>query len=142
MPFLGASIPRTILIAATALLISCATIGPVDERAPASGQRKWVLAPIDAAELIVRESIPRKYAVLVTSGLPSGCAKFDRIDVKREGTNVDLTVWNTVPADDRVVCTMIYGIARNTVELGSDFATGQTYAVRVNGETKVTFTAR
>jgi hypothetical protein len=100
------------------------------------------LAPIQAVELQVRESIPPQYAVRVMSGLPNGCAKFDRIEVKREGNNLDLTVWNTVPADDRVVCTMIYGFARNTAELGSDFATGQTYTVRVNGEPRITFTAQ
>jgi len=100
------------------------------------------LAPIEASELVVRESIPPQYAVRITSGLPSGCAKFDLIEVKREAKGIDLTVWNTVPADDRVVCTMIYGIARNTVELGDDFVRGESYTVRVNSEEKITFTAR
>ncbi|OGA51671.1 MAG: hypothetical protein A3F74_06455 [Betaproteobacteria bacterium RIFCSPLOWO2_12_FULL_62_58] len=100
------------------------------------------MAPIEAAELVVRESLPPQYAVRITSGLPSGCAAFDGIEVKREARNADLTVWNTVPADKRIICTMIYGIARHTVELGSDFAPGETYTVRVNGEPKITFTAR
>jgi hypothetical protein len=138
---------RTLLLLAVvtpaiAVLVSCTSSGAVNDGPLVSGERKRVLAPIEAAELVVRESIPPQYAVRVMSGLPNGCAKFDSIKVKREGTNVDLTVWNTVPADDRVVCTMIYGIARNTAELGSDFATGQTYTVRVNGEPRITFTAQ
>ena len=132
----------TVLSLPIAVLASCASGGVANDGLLASGERKRVLAPIEAAELVVRESFPPRYAVRVTSGLPSGCAAFDRIELKREGRNLDLTVWNMVPADDSVVCTMIYAIARNTAELGSDFAPGRTYTVRVNGEAKITFTAR
>lgn len=104
--------------------------------------RKRVLAPIDGAEVLQRDSSRPRYAVRVLSGLPSGCAVFDRIEVERAGRFVDLTVWNTVPADENVACTMIYGTAENTVEIGGDFAAGETYQVRINGETEAVFTAR
>jgi hypothetical protein len=131
-----------LLGAVVASLAACAGRTPSYDGAEGSVERKRVLAPIDAVTLVVRQSVPAGYAVDVESGLPSGCARFDRIEVKREGTNVDLTVWNTVPADATAMCTMIYGTARNTAELGGDFAAGQLYTVRVNGEAKLTFTAR
>jgi hypothetical protein len=110
-------------------------------RAPAAA-RKEAQAPIESAEIIVRESAPPQYALRVVSGLPSGCARFSRIDVKRQDTVIDVTVWNSVPADSNVMCTMIYGTADNTAELGTDFKSGQSYDVRVNGESKTRFTAQ
>jgi len=109
---------------------------------PAMAARKDALAPIETAEIVVRESAPPQYALRVVSGLPSGCAQFSRMDVKRQDTVVDVTVWNTVPADSNVMCTMIYGTADNTADLGADFKSGQTYSVRVNGEQKTQFTAQ
>ncbi|MBX5461226.1 MAG: hypothetical protein IRZ28_09060 [Steroidobacteraceae bacterium] len=110
--------------------------------APPSGDRKEVLAPIESAEVIVRESAPPQYALRVVSGLPSGCAKFSRIEHKRQDAVIDVTVWNTVPARDDVVCTMIYGTSDNTVTLGSDFESGRTYEVHINGEPRTQFTAQ
>jgi hypothetical protein len=102
--------------------------------------RKAVLAPIERAELVTRESQPPQYAVLVASGLPSGCAKFERIDLARDGYVVNLSVWNTMPADPGVACTMIYGTAEHTVDLGPGLVRGEAYAVHVNGEPKLTLT--
>jgi hypothetical protein len=104
--------------------------------------RKQVLAPIESAEIVVRQSAPPQYAVRITSGLPSGCAEFERIDLIPNGSVVELRVWNTLPASEKIACTMVYGTASNTVALGGDFASGRTYDVRINGETKVTFTAK
>jgi hypothetical protein len=109
---------------------------------PALTARKDALAPIESADILVRESSPPQYALRIVSGLPSGCAQFSRIEVKRQDTAVDVTVWNTEPADSNVACTMIYGTAENTATLGSDFKSGQTYDVRVNGEQKTRFTAQ
>jgi hypothetical protein len=119
-----------------------ASIGPPDtSTAPtvATG-RTAVPAPIEATEIVVRESQPPQYAVKVTSGLPSGCAKFERIDAVRDGYVVNVSVWNTLPSDQYVACTMIYGITEHTAELGSDFTRGEAYAVHVNGEPRASFT--
>jgi len=110
--------------------------------APPSEDRKEVLAPIESTEVIVRESAPPQYALRIVSGLPSGCAKFSRIEHQRQDAVIDVTVWNTVPASDDIVCTMIYGTSDNTVELGSDFEPGRTYDVHINGERKAQFTAQ
>ena len=138
----------TLFLSQAILLVACS--GGV-EGEPRTGEvaegstspaRKEVHAPIESAEVIVRESAPPQYALRVISGLPSGCAKFGRIEQKSQGDVLEVTVWNSVPADDDVVCTMIYGTADNTVDLESHFESGKTYDVRVNGEVKAQFTAQ
>lgn len=99
------------------------------------------LAPIDALDLMIRESFPPQYALTIQSGLPSGCASYDRTEVTREGDVITVEVWNQVVNDPAVSCTMIYGIHQQVVELGTDFTSGVTYTVRVNGE-ELTFTAQ
>jgi hypothetical protein len=121
-----------------ALLVGC---GPGDRPADLAA-RTEALAPIETAELQVRESAPALYTVHVVSGLPNGCAEFVRIDVERADPIIEISVWNTVPADEDVVCTMIYRTVENTVELGSDFDSGQSYTVRVNHDTELSFTAQ
>jgi hypothetical protein len=143
-----------LLVSATIFLGACTGSSNPQPSPPASEKstdapapraqtaRKEVQAPVESAEIVVRESAPPQYALRVVSGLPSGCAKFSRIDVKRQDTVIDVTVWNTVPADSNVMCTMIYGTADNTAELGTGFKSGQAYEVRVNGESKTRFTAQ
>ena len=132
------------LLATAAALVAAASCSNDDLGATvalADGRRQ-ALAPIEAAEIVVRESSPPQYAVKITSGLPNGCAKFERIDIVPNGKVVDLRVWNTLPAEKSIACTMIYGTTSNTVNLGGHFERGRTYDVRINGETKATFTAK
>jgi len=92
------------------------------------------LAPIDNVTINVAESFPVQYFLHVTSGLPSGCAKFDDYEVARDEDTVQVTVWNLEPApNQQAACTMIYGIVETNIALGSDFDPGKTYAVSVNG---------
>ena len=70
---------------------------------------------------------------MITSGLPSGCAVFDKAEVtSRSGNTITVRVTNTVPDDPNVACTAIYGTKETTVGLGSDFTSGETYTVNVN----------
>lgn len=105
------------------------------------GDRKVVAAPIDEIEIQVMESFPPQYAVRIVSGLPSGCAAFHELTTARDGNTITITVTNTVPASDEVICTMIYGMKEHNVNLGSDFVSGETYTVTVNGESE-TFIAQ
>jgi hypothetical protein len=129
------------IAAAAAASASCSNDDLGTAVALADG-RKQVLAPIESAEIVIRESSPPQYAVKITSGLPNGCAKFERIDIVPNGKAVDLRVWNTLPAERTIACTAAYGTASNTVNLGGHFERGRTYDVRINGETKATFTAK
>ncbi len=99
-----------------------------------------VPAPIDGVAINIAESFPPQYFVHILSGLPSGCARFDRYEVDRDGTTITITVTNLVPSGD-VMCTQIYGTAESNVALGSDFEPGQTYTVFVN-DVKETFMAQ
>lgn len=99
------------------------------------------LAPIDSVEINIAESFPPQYFLHVVSGLPSGCAQFDRYEVSREGDTIRVKVINRMPADKSVACTMIYGTKEHNIALGSDFESGKTYTVIVNDVTK-TFVAQ
>ncbi|MSQ31635.1 MAG: hypothetical protein EXR59_00095 [Dehalococcoidia bacterium] len=92
-----------------------------------------VKAPIDKAEIAIAKSLPPQYSVVITSGLPSGCAKFYSYDVKRDGEIITISVWNTIPSVN-MACTTIYGYVDTSVQLGSDFEKGKTYTVMINDE--------
>jgi hypothetical protein len=104
--------------------------------------RKEVLAPIESADVLIRETFPVQYALHIVSGLPSGCASFHRLEIDRRDSAIYAKVWNTVPTDPSVACTMIYGTKDNTSVLAGDFKSGKKYDVYVNGELKTTFTAQ
>lgn len=97
-------------------------------------------APIDGFVINVAESFPLQYFVAVTSGLPSGCAKFGGYSVDRDGTTIRVTVTNLMPADKEIACTAIYGIVETSVPLGSAFNPDTTYTVIVNNDAKASFT--
>ncbi|GMU40839.1 MAG: hypothetical protein AMXMBFR23_17050 [Chloroflexota bacterium] len=104
--------------------------------------RRLELAPIEGlSDVRIMESAPPQYAVTVTAGLPSGCAVYEGTEVTRDGNTITLVVWNSMPSDPNVACTMIYGIAEHNISLGSAFQSGETYTV-IAGDRQVTFTAQ
>ena len=100
-----------------------------------------VLAPIESVEVLISESFPPQYMLVVVSGLPNGCVRFGSYDMTRDGDTIQVAVTNLQPADKSTVCTMIYGTVEHTIALGSDFESGKTYTVEVNGLT-TTFVAQ
>ena len=108
----------------------------------ADQDRVVVEAPIEDFEVLFLESFPVQHRLRVVSGLPSGCAAFEDIEVVRDGTTFTVTVTNTMPAPDQnIACTMIYGYHESTVDLGSDLEPGTEYTVHVNDQT-TTFVAQ
>jgi hypothetical protein len=101
-------------------------------------------APIESVgDVIVAESDPEQYFLPVVSAQPDGCHEFDGYTVERSGNRVIVTVNNTVPADLTVVlCTMEFRTTETNVALGSDFESGETYVIEVNGEAAGEFTAQ
>lgn len=100
---------------------------------PAPG-RVTVPAPIDAVEVVIRESAPPQVSVKVNAGLPSGCAQRDSHSVSRTGDTFTVTVLNSMPAGNRI-CTMIYGTYALEIDLGRELVPGTTYTVQVNDKT-------
>ena len=138
-------VPLLLLPALAALAVAAACIddgGSTGSRPNDGYPTKVVDAPIDAIDIVVRESMPPQYAVVITSGLPNGCARFAGWEiVARTEAEIVIRVTNRVPDSDEVACTMVYGTHTSTVELGSDFVSGREYTVVVNGVRK-TFTAQ
>lgn len=106
---------------------------------PAPGTMR-VLAPVQSADMAVLTSFPPQYAVKVTAGLPSGCAKADGSEVTQSGNEIRVAVYNTMPSGP-IACTQIFGTYDLTINLGSNFVTGQDYRVSVNGK-MLTFKAQ
>ncbi|MCH8229375.1 MAG: hypothetical protein IIA53_03495 [Chloroflexi bacterium] len=100
-----------------------------------------VLAPIESIEILTLESYPEQFIVQVTSGLPNGCASYSHNEVTQDGTDIKISVYNTVPAPGELIaCTEIYRLHDQNIGLGSDFERGTTYTVLVNDHPGETFT--
>ena len=90
-----------------------------------------VPAPVESIDVVIAESWPPQYFLHIVSGLPNGCARFDRYDVIREGNTIRVEIFNLEPTDGRM-CTEEYRIVEHSIPLGSDFVSGQTYTIQAN----------
>jgi hypothetical protein len=133
-----------IIAVLTAVLTACNGSDPTDSpvsplNTPSGSSQEpdlvETLAPIDSVEIIIAESWPPQYFLLVRSGLPSGCVKFDRYEVTRHDNAIEVAVINLEPVGE-VVCTTEYGMVEHNIPLGSDFEPGATYIVQVNEVTE------
>jgi hypothetical protein len=95
------------------------------------------LAPIDEMTINVLKTNPAQISVHIKGGLPDGCTQFNDIKTTRDGLNITVKVTTQHPKD--AVCPAIYTWFEKDVNLGSDFAIGTTYSVKVNDQT-ATFT--
>ncbi len=99
------------------------------------------LAPIEHIKVVQTSSVPPQYAVLVVSGLPSGCARYSHYELSGDDTVIHIEVFNTVPAPGELIaCTMIYGYQETSIPLGSDFDPGASYTIEVNDMTTLFLT--
>ena len=128
---------RRLLIGAgiAVALVAAAAAAALAAGAGAAPARQTLAAPIDAIDVLVRESAPPQVTLKITAGLPSGCAKQDSHSVRRAGDTITVTVLNSMPTGNPI-CTMIYGTYVLNVDLGNDFRVGGTYTVQVNDKTK------
>ncbi len=113
---------------------------------PASGQpfepsMVETPAPIESVKLAVSDSNPPVYTLQITSGIPSGCVKFNGYETLREGNSINVNVTNLQPAE-AVLCTAIYGQHEGEVVLDGEFTPGESYTVFVNDNLNNSFTAR
>jgi hypothetical protein len=91
-----------------------------------------VLAPIEQVEVSATKSIPAQYTLIVTSGLPSGCARFAGTTVEVRGADIVVKVYNSMPTAP-VACTMIYGYTTHAIPIGA-LTPGQSYSIQVNDQ--------
>lgn len=132
-----------VLLIGIVLIAGCGEAEDMDGAGrPTPIARDIVVAPIDELELIIRESFPPQYAVRILSGVPDGCTEFNEAKLtQRTGNTVEIEVTNTHPSDPTIACTAIYGTHESIVELGTDFASGAEYVVKVNDK-ELRFTAQ
>ena len=123
-----------VLLLTTALLAIGAAALSAGSGSNTPDARQTVPAPIDGLEVVMRESAPPQVSLKITAGLPSGCAQAHSHQLTRSGNAFTVTVLNSMPTGNPA-CTAIYGSYELTVDLGSDFAPGQTYTVQVNDKT-------
>ena len=98
-------------------------------------------APIESVTVLIMESFPPQYSVVVVSGLPNACVTFAGYRMDRDGDTVRIEVINWKPSRSDVVCAQVYGTVETTIILGSEFNPGHTYTVEVNSITE-TFVAQ
>ncbi|MBM4405392.1 MAG: hypothetical protein FJ039_04300 [Chloroflexi bacterium] len=90
-------------------------------------------APIEKVTIVMLKSYPAQYVLNITSGLPSGCAKFGHVSwvVEDSTSTVEVQVYNLMPSSPMMACTTIYGYSTNSVSIGS-LTPGKTYTIKVN----------
>ena len=133
-----------IIAVAIVVISACSTdtealnVTPVADRpaapptsVPGASDRRLELAPIEKVNIIMLKSYPAQYVLNITSGLPSGCAKFSHIGWTVKGNTVETQVYNTMPSSPVTACTMIYGYSTNSVNIGA-LTPGKTYTIKVN----------
>ena len=114
---------------------------------PKSDLRHTFIAesPIRSAEIVEVESAQRQFKLRVVSGFPkgSGCSQFNGYEIRRRDSNdLEVVVTHHEVADPLVVCTADFPMVETIVPLGSDFQSGENYAIRVNSDTTVSFDPR
>ncbi len=88
------------------------------------------LAPIDEVRVYIMESHPPQIGVYIKGGLSDGCTTFHNIEITREGNTVNIKV--TVQRPIGAQCPAIYTWFEKNINLGTDFAFGAVYILKVN----------
>ena len=89
-------------------------------------------APIESVEILVMESLPPQYGMVVASGLPNGCVSFAGYRLDSNGDDIRVEIVNWKPADPEIACPATYEKVFTRVPLGTNFESGRTYTVVVN----------
>ena len=119
---------------------------------PRPGLRDPFIAesPIERAEIMILESDPPQYQLLVVSALPKGssCSQFNGYEIRRrDAGRIEVVITYHQIADPvvpftAVPCTADRPIVETDVPLGSDFEPGVEYTVTVNTDTTTSFVAQ
>ena len=143
------------LVVAGALLTAVACGGspkasfltqPPPTESPVKGSQPGMVeirAPIEDSAIAPPETVGGDYILKITSGLPSGCARFNGYKVERDYNRFVVEVTNLMPGpNEPVACTMVYGYHEGEVLLGSGLVAAEAYTVTINGDLAISFAAR
>ena len=101
-------------------------------------------SPIERVEVAVSDSNPPEYSLQVISRLPLGssCSKFNGYDLSSRGSGIiDVTVTH-LEVTEIMPCTSDLPVATSEIPLGTEFTSGESYKVIVNGEVTNSFAGR
>lgn len=87
-------------------------------------------APIHEVRVSIAESYPPQVFVYIKGGLSDSCTIFHDLTTERKDNTINITVTTERPKD--TVCAQVYSYFEKNVALGSDFKSGETYALNVN----------
>ena len=91
------------------------------------------LAPIEDITIMMLTSDPPQVQVYIKGGLADSCTTFNALQVERSVNIFKIT--GPVQRPREAVCALVYSTFEKYENLGSDFAPGETYTVRVNDMT-------
>ena len=92
------------------------------------------LAPIHEVKVNIAESYPPQVMVHIKGGLSDSCTTFHELTQERNGNTIMIEVTTQRPKKE--VCAQVYGFFEKNAKLGTDFASGETYTIRVNDKTE------
>lgn len=91
-------------------------------------------APIESVDIQLTENSESPAELVVVSGIPNGCIRYNDNVVIQDADTITSTVTNLVPADPNISCIQMYGTNQSHTDLTGDFDPCSTYSVVVNGE--------
>ncbi len=91
-------------------------------------------APIHDVQISIAESFPEQIFVYIQGGLADSCTTFHDLKTERIGNTIKIEVTTERPRN--AVCAQVYGFFEKNINLGSDFISGDSYIVDVNGVTE------
>ena len=111
---------------------------------PGLGHTVLAQSAIQSAEMVEPKGDTAPYQVRVVSGRPSGsCTRYNGNEIRLSQQRViDVAVTHHRVADPQARCTKDFPIDETLVPLDLDLESGAGYTVTVNGNTRVSFTAR
>jgi len=87
-------------------------------------------APIHESQVNIVESDPPQVFVHIKAGLPDACTNFHEIKTERHDNTIDINV--TIERLKDKICAQVYTYFGGYVDLGSEFAPGESYTINVN----------
>ena len=114
-------------------------------RTPESAKMVVKESPVEGAEILILESAPPQYQLVVVSRLPLGssCSRFNGYDVSRPFSDmIQVKITHLEVSEENVPCTRDLPVVETIIPLGIDFDSGREYTITIGDQETLTFTAQ
>ena len=120
------------LVAVALMLLAASAVGCPPPNGD-EGEVEIRLAPIHEVQVAFAESFPLQIIIHIEGGLADSCTTFHELTTERSDNVITITVTTQRPKG--AACAQVYSHFEKNVNLGSDFASGETYTINVNDKT-------